>query len=296
MKYFLHLIVFLPLGAVAPLRSSAADEQAVNPLYEDLVHKGIAIPTGPTVKLPTPLIPPGATPANMNELLDKAAGRVPVEFFLRRSVTAPFSLTISSAEKKDGQRCGQEINLKFVAYGKLDKVVESDFIKQFLSGKGKKESGDQSTIMEPDDLKKRGIRLLDGRNRKEQYSTTTLTLLDKVRVDGVMRSIRTSSPQFVLSATRMDDRFQNDKQYPNIWRHINVREEEEKLGPAQPYSGMAGYVLVTKLKEPAGALLVEMHFLLPEPPAWFGGPNLLRSKLSTVIQDDVRSFRRKLTK
>jgi hypothetical protein len=94
----------------------------------------------------------------------------------------------------------------------------------------------------------------------------------------------------------MDDRFQNDKQYPNIWRHINVVEEEEKLGSPQPYTGMAGYVLVTKLPEPAGALLVEMHFLLHEPPTWFGGRNLLRSKLPTLIQDNVRSFRRKLTK
>jgi hypothetical protein len=94
----------------------------------------------------------------------------------------------------------------------------------------------------------------------------------------------------------MDDRFQNDKQHPNIWRHINVVEEEEKLGSPQPYTGMAGYVLVTKLPEPAGALLVEMHFLLHEPPAWFGGRNLLRSKLPTLIQDNVRSFRRKLSK
>jgi hypothetical protein len=175
-------------------------------------------------------------------------------------------------------------------------VVESDFIKQFLSGKKKKGGSDETTVMEPDELKKRGIQLLNGRNRKEQYSTTTMTLLDKVRVDGVMRGIRTNSPQFVLSATRMDDRFQNDKQYPNIWRHINVLDEEEKLGPPQSYAGMAGYVLVTKLPEPTGALLVEMHFLLPEPPAWFGGRNLLRSKLPTVIQDNVRSFRRKLTK
>jgi hypothetical protein len=230
------------------------------------------------------------------ELLDKAAGRVPVELFLRRSINAPFSLTIGSVDKKEGERCAQEIDLKFVAYGKLDAVLESDFLKQFLSGKEKKGGGDRTTILEPDELKERGIRLLNAGNRKEQYGTLTLGLLNKVQVDGVTRSVRTNSPHFVLSAMRIDDRFQNDKQYPNIWRHINVVEEEEKLGPPHPYTGLAGYVLVTKLPEPAGALLVEMHFLLHEPPDWFGGRNLLRSKLPTVIQDNVRSFRRKLTK
>jgi hypothetical protein len=296
MKRFLPLVVLVLLGALAQPRSPAADEDAGNPLFEDLVRKGIAIPTGPTVKLPAPLIPPGAGPANVMELLDKAAGRVPVELFLRRSINAPFSLSISSIEKKEGERCAQEIDLKFVAHGKLDAVLESDFIKQFLSGKEKKGGGDQTTILEPDELKERGIRLLNARNRKEQYSTMTLALLNRVQVDGVMRSVRTNSPHFILSATRMDDHFQNDKQYPNIWRHINVIDEEEKLGSPQPYTGMAGYVLVTKLPEPAGALLVEMHFLLHDPPAWFGGRNLLRSKLPTVIQDNVRSFRRKLTK
>ena len=40
---------------------------------------------------------------------------------------------------------------------------------------------------------------------------------------------------------------------------------------------------------------VECHIVFAEPEAWFGGKNLLRSKLPLAVQDeDVRSSRRKL--
>lgn len=297
MKRLLPLVLLVLLGILPQPHSQADEEETDNPLYEELVVKGIAIPAGPTVKLPAPLVRPRTAPSNVMGLLDKAAGRVPVELFLRRSVQAPFSLTISSVDNKDGERCGQEIDLKFIAYGKLDAVLESDFMKQFLSSKKKKDAEEKSTILEAEELKERGIRPLKAdKEKKEQFSTLSMSLLEKVQVDGVTRSVRTNSLQYVLSAMRMDDRFQNDKQYPNIWRHIKILEEEEKLGPSHPYTGLAGYVLVTKVPEHEGALLVEMHFLMHEPNAWFGGPNLLRSKFATIIQDNVRSFRRKLTK
>jgi hypothetical protein len=34
--------------------------------------------------------------------------------------------------------------------------------------------------------------------------------------------------------------------------------------------------------------------IFDEPNGWFGGANLLRSKLPLVIQDEVRNFRRRL--
>jgi hypothetical protein len=274
----------------------AADEAPTNPLYDELVTKGIPLPEGPTVKLPAPLLKPGIVPSDIPALLEKAAGRRPVELFQKRTITAPFSLTISSVEKDKDVRCGQMIDLTFMAYGKLDGVLDTDFIDTLLAGKGKGKNGDTSTVLSAGELKQRGIRLLDRPGAKEQYATMTMQLLEKVQVEGVMRSVRTKLPKAVLSATRMDDSFQKDKDHPNIWRHIMPAGDEDKLGEPHPYTGMGGYVLITQLPEPKGALLVEMHFLLHEPPDWFGGFNLLRSKLPTVIENNVRSFRRKLTK
>ena len=69
-----------------------------------------------------------------------------------------------------------------------------------------------------------------------------------------------------------------------------------KLGPPTPYAGLGGYIKVTGLHEPAGALLVECHAVFDEPQGWFDGKNLLRSKLPLVVQENVRTFRRKLAK
>jgi hypothetical protein len=274
-----------------------AAEEPKNPLYEDLLNKGIRIPDGPTVKLPPPFVKPGQAPKDTAALLEKAAGRVPGDLFQKRSPNAPFSLTINSIEKGDNERCGQLISLTFIAYGKLDAVKETDFVKQLLGRKGKGGSSDEeATVLSSKELKERNIRLLDGPGRKEQYSKMTMALLNKVQVEGVMRSVRTTAPDSILSATLLEDRFHNDKTYPNIWRPIiPVGDEEEKLGPPKPYTAMGGYVLVTRLPEPKDALLVEMQFVLHEPPDWFGGLNLLRSKLPILVQDNVRSFRRKIT-
>ena len=44
----------------------------------------------------------------------------------------------------------------------------------------------------------------------------------------------------------------------------------------------------------SGAVLVEYHLVFEEPQGWFGGSNLLRSKLPLVCQDGVRKFRRRM--
>ncbi len=288
-----QVFVLLVLTVVPAVRAADAVE---NPLYEELVTKGIALPEGVTVKLPAPLVKPGSSPKDTADLLEKAAGRRPVELFVRRTTEAPMSLEISSVENAKSERCGQLIDLKFLAYGKLEAVLDTDFMNDLLAGKKKSKDGDTSTVLTASELKKRRIQLLDKPNVKEQFATMTMRLLEKVQVEGVMRSVRTKMPAAVLSATRMDDRFRSDKDHPNTWRHIMPEADDEKLGSPHPYTGMGGYVLITQLTEPKGALLVEMHFLLHEPPEWFGGYNLLRSKLPTVIQDNVRSFRRKVAK
>jgi hypothetical protein len=287
---------FVPVLALALFATvAAAAEEPANPLFEELVHKGISLPEGPIVKLPAPIFKPGAVPNEFVALVEKAAGTRPLELFQRRSVNAPFYLEINSVETAANQRCGQLIHLTFIAYGKREAVIETDFLKTFLSGKQK--AGKESTVLVREDLQVRGITPLKGPNLTEQYSTMTMKLLEKVQVDGVMRSVRTTPADSVLSVSQLDDRFARDKEYPNIWRHLMVTaEDEEKRGPPQPYSGLAGYVHIMTLPAPKDAMLVEMNMLLHEPHAWWGDLNLLPGKLRIVIQDNVRSFRKKLTR
>ena len=55
-----------------------------------------------------------------------------------------------------------------------------------------------------------------------------------------------------------------------------------------------GYMKASRLAQPSGAVLVEYHLVFEEPQGWFGGSNLLRSKLPLVCQDGVRKFRRRM--
>ncbi len=157
---------------------------------------------------------------------------------------------------------------------------------------GKDKPGNQAADLTPEELKARGIKLVEMGKTKEEVSKLSMTLLEKVQVDGATRSLRTILPHSIVYATQLDERFDKDKEYPNIWKHI--LKLEKGFGPPHPYKALVGYVVVTELPEPKGALLLEVQFLMHEPPDWFGGPNLLRSKLGIAIQDNVRSFRRKL--
>lgn len=288
--------ILCPL-VLAFIASPVPAEDSKNVLYKELVKDGIQIPDGPKFKLPAPLLEPGQQPKNTMELLEKASGRVPVDLFLRQTVTAPFSLDISSVDKAKEERCGQLITLRFVAYGKLESAMDADFLKQLLTGKPKPgRAANESVALTSKELEKRGIRVVKQPNVKDEYGTLLMTLLDKVQVEGITHSIHVNVPNCVIYATKLDERFKDDQEYPNRWRSIKQVNEKEKLGPKVPYSGLGGYVIVTKLPEPTGALFIEAQFLLHEPFEWFDGFNLLRSKMPTAIQDNVRSFRRKLAK
>jgi hypothetical protein len=61
---------------------------------------------------------------------------------------------------------------------------------------------------------------------------------------------------------------------------------------------MGQYLKVTALVDaddkPNGKLFIEAHMVFHEPQGWFGGANLLGSKLPLAVQDNVREFRRLL--
>lgn len=287
------LAVLLIGGAVA----AAAETPPRNPLFDELLDSGLQMPRAPTVKLPPPLFKDGMDKAASKAALAKAAGKLPLELFLKRSEQAPFHLKIESLNDKQDKRCGQALDLWFVAYGKQDAVQKKDIVNLLLVGEKKGEGLQKAEYLTPEQLEQRGIKPLSGDNLEERYATFDLELLDKVLVTGLTRNVKTWSKHSVCVATKLDERFEIDKQFPNRWRSImRQADKDDQLGPPKPYSGLAGYAVVAELAEPEGALLVEMHFVFHEPPQWFDGPNLLRSKLPILIQDNVRSFRRKLAR
>jgi hypothetical protein len=276
---------------------AAAEMPPRNPLFDELLEPGLQIPGAPTFKLPPPLFKEGMDKAASRAALEKAAGKLPLELFSKRSEQAPFNLKIDSINDKQDKRRGQSVDLWFVVYAKVSAVQKKDLVNLLLVGERKGDGLRKAEYLTAEQLAQRGIKPLSGDNLEERYTTFDMELLDKVLVTGLTRNVKTWSKQSVVLATRLDERFAMDKQFPNRWRSIARQgDKDDQLGPPQPYSGMAGYTSVMELAEPEGALLVEMHFAFHEPPEWFGGPNLLRSKLPILIQENVRSFRRKLAR
>ena len=98
-----------------------------------------------------------------------------------------------------------------------------------------------------------------------------------------------------MAAGSVDPRFDKDPEYPNQWRPLlRDAQAEIKPGPAHPFSHAGGYAKITRLHEPEGAVFIECHLVYEEDYGWFDGANLVKQKVPVMVQEQVRTFRRKL--
>jgi hypothetical protein len=145
-------------------------------------------------------------------------------------------------------------------------------------------------------LRQRGLPVL-GSPSDPRFLAVEMSLLERVRISGTTRSIKTSTPQSVTIASVLDPRFDLDPEFSNSWRSIERDAAgRRQYGPPYVYNSLGSYVKATRLHEPEGALLIEYHVGFAEPEGWFHGANLLRSKLPIVAQETVRRFRRSFDK
>ncbi len=270
--------------------SSSLIEAAENALYRTLVTDGLTV-AGELRSLPLPTLADGldreAQWAAIETITDE---NHPREALLRQEVGAPLVLKIKNDPAGSTVR---RIDVWFVAYGALKTVQSEAFWK-----KEKKEDtptrweGKQLTA---DDLRRRGISSGSESPSDEQYAAGSLTLFDRVDLQVTVHAMRSTTVRSVVAATIVDSRFRNDAEFPNRWQRLLSDGTVANTPDAfTPYDGMGGYVKVTPLVEPAGALFVEAHLMFDEPLGWFRGTNLLRSKLPLATQIEVRKFRRRL--
>lgn len=262
-----------------------------NALYLELREKGVPIGAGLRAPLPPPFMADGLDAKAQRAVLEKLAGDYPLEEFLRKSVVAPHVYTYRDVKPSDPEAPAHGNDLWFIAHGDLDTLAKKDASGFFQSVR--KEV--QVHVLTEEERAKRGLKAETSEKRQTRYVHTTYPLLEKVEVSLTSRTILTRTEDSLLLATALDPAFAKDEQFPNRWRAIlRDGDEEQKLGPPQPYDGNGLYMKVTRLHEPNGALFIEYHRISTEPKKWFNGANLLRSKLPILIQSEVRSFRREL--
>jgi hypothetical protein len=287
------------VGVFCFVATSIANCRADNPVYKALITRGVAVGGSEVVRLPAPTLADGLSAADQRRAIEGVAGESHTwEDLTRKSVVAPFVLKISDGEGSPERR-GRRLDIWFVAYGSMKTLENQDFLqKQFKSAtsEGDPENGSSSKLLSDADLKRRGIQP-GGQPGDTQYIAAEFTLLDRVRVQGTTESTRSRTAQSNIVASFLDPRFVNDAEYPNQWRPVTRDDDgRRRLGAPQPYSGFGGYAKATRLAEPAGAILIEYHAAFSEPQDWFGGTNLLRSKLPILAQIIVRQLRRGMEK
>ncbi len=292
------LIICLSLAAVLlapgmPTTARAAD------VVSELIDQGVKLHSGATISLTPPKMADDLSRDQQQAALKQAAGKHPLDRFIRNSIVAPYSLDITSVDNVAVARRGQRTDFCFVAYGSLSTIIDQDL---FSALAGTQEAGGEGATvtarsLTAEELQTHDLSPLKNETGEESYLYLDVPILNRVQLRGVGHAWRGKRDKSAVAGIKLDEHFAGDAKLAGTWSPLE-RDKRGKLsvGSPQPYGGLGGYVKITQLDEPAGALFVECHIAFDEPEAWFGGKNLLRSKLPLVVQDNVRTFRRKLGK
>jgi len=284
------LVFTLLVGLVGQAKPEVEPAHRQNRIYVELLD---ATPKlgGENVALPAPVLRDGMSEEEQRAVIRKLAGSEQSQKeLLRDSVTAPFILKIHDAPTADATL--RKLDLWFVVRGDLAKLDPSQIAGQ-NSGKAV-DVGNmrfESRILGPDELKQHGLTARSDRELSSWFVFVKSELLGRIAVEAVDEGMASRSADSLVLASRTSSAFNPAGSMANRWRSISKAGE---MGPEQPYLGGISYSKISKLNDPAGALLVEVHSVFNEPRSWFQGEPILRSKFGLVAQDQIRRLRREL--
>jgi hypothetical protein len=265
-----------------------------NPLFQELLKEGLDVGAKAKVHLPAPTMEEGLDAAGQKKVLEKLIeGSYELDDFLRNSLVAPNMLRMRTIEPSDPQAPARGIDFWFVAYGDWKKISDKDYLEGAWNAAAKES---KPKVLTAADLAKRKI-ALPAEQPNQSFSHGTFTLFSKVEVSGTGQACWSQTASSFIIAGKIDQRFDKDAQFPNQWRSLKKNDDgSTAFGPAHPYHGAGYYMKMTRLREPEGAVFVEVHVIFAEPTAWFDGANFLRSKLPIGVQTQVRALRREFLK
>lgn len=286
--------VFLCLVVCAATAARAAE----NPMFAELRTKGVAMSDGTRIPLAAPFLDDGLDAAGQRAVIGKLAA--PTRTFddlAARQLQAPVVINIRSPKLKDGG-LARVVDVGFISYGDWEKIQSDQFLEGLIRSPRQEQVEGlpaRSGTLTADDLKKRNIAAKVGEGLDERYFFSTANLLDQIQVASTRYSIGHRSQQSLVLAAKIDTQFDKDADYPNHWRRITFSSTgAAELGAPTVYTASGFYVKATRMEQPAGAIFIEHHMVFEEPTAWFNGGQQLRSKLPLLIQDEVRTLRRRM--
>ncbi|MBW3539814.1 MAG: hypothetical protein KY476_06050 [Planctomycetes bacterium] len=285
----------LSLALAGALALGAETHSNSNPVFEQLVEKGVSPGGENLVPLPVPTMADGLDAAAQRKVIETLGGaRFPYSQLTRRSTVAPHILRMRNIDGPDPQTPLQAVDLFFVAYGEMDALTNKNFLSDaFKENRGQDEA--EGVSLTPEELAERSIEIATAAKDYEGYGQATFELLNRVELSVVGRSFWSRTEDSIVTAAIVDPRFSDDAKYPNVWRTLKRNAAGALVkGAPLPYRGAGLYMKMTKLHEPQGAVFVEAHIVFAEPHGWFDGKNLLGAKLPAVANQKVREMRQEM--
>jgi hypothetical protein len=293
----ISLAVILVAGVAMP--AATYGQGQANPVFDDLVKNGVPF-NGGFRKIRPPTLPDGLNAQQQQQevqaVLNKKPG-MPVTFkqFTENNLNAKYVLLIDDLTPPFGGpgQPGHSIDLWFVVWGQLPTLTAPAFLKQQFQP----DPNDKMDVLQPNDLPANIVpqKVANGGEWWVHGQFMLLSNDQRAQVRATARAFETTNQDSGTVGAIIDKSFNQHPKFPNEWRPVTGKAGgQPQLGQPTPYVSAGGYVKITKLLQPAGALLVEYHMVYDEPNGWFDGKNLLRPKLNTKTEDDVRNFRRKV--
>lgn len=299
------LVALPPLIGSAAARAEdakAASHRAANPVFASLVQPA----AGDLIRLDEPRFSDGQTAEQQRIELARAGGeRYSVEALLRPSPLAPHVLQMERRPLEAQATIAQRVRVVFTLQGDLETFAQEAFLNSLLAGGDEsEEAAGGSRALSDEELQAAGVERQSAaapseagtppdRWGQEHYRLIDGELFSRVRFSGVVRSFATRNDDSVLLALRFDDRFAQVPGLAGVWQRLE-RDQAGVLRIAEQgdFLGGGAYIKITRWREDPQRLVLEAELMLLEPQAWFGGSNLLGSKLPPAIQSQVREIRR----
>jgi len=300
MRWFSPSSASVLLYSIAIANGFCADLRGENSLMSDLIVKGIPVADETlVVRLPSPTMSQGMSADDQRLAMNAIAGDTELERFTKKTIVSPFILKIGGVADLPDRGHVQQLDLWFVTHGTLKDIDNKKLFQELAVPTKSKVNGliEEARPLTSEELTERKLQLIEQQGDSQiSYGILRTNVLDKVYVTGITFTKGERFDDQLTMAFRLDHRFKDDMSLPARWYPLTENEVgEAKLGAASPYTVAAAYVQATPLKFAEEAILIEIHLVFSEPYGWFEGRNLLRSKLPPLVQDAVRTFRRKLS-
>ncbi len=297
------LLSVAALLLIAPC-SHADDPVSPHPGVHQLATEGFEAADGVQVTVAAPAVDVTMDAEAQRAALEDVFGETRMKLFMKDTVTAPFDLDIGTADADLPDSIVRTLDLHFVAYGKLAVVRDKNLMQSVVGGeRGNAEDAEEDGFekygegLTEAECEARGFDLQLKGDRRRHLTRFRFPLIDKVMIAGLVEGDGRDFNAMLVESSLSPKALLEDNDFPTVWQEMpRGAETDADLGDPQPWRGLAGYLQATELKFEPGALLIECHGVFVEPEDWFGGRNLLASKLPIVVQDNVRNFRRKLAK